>query len=253
VLPSNHERINAPSATQKLIDVGGKTIECWVAKSPAATTRPTGAFVLFFVGKGDRADRWIDAVASAWNEPVEIWGMNYPGSGASTDGFPRLKLVVASALAVFDHLHSLDPARPIFIHAGSFGTAAALCVAARRPVAGLILQNPPPLRQLILGRYGWWNLWLIAGPIALEIPSTLDSIANAQHTTAPAIFILAGSDTLVPPPYQQKVVKAYAGEKRVITMPNATHNSPLTHDAAQQFAKEMLWLWNHPKTQPPSR
>ena len=24
-----------------------------------------------------------------------------------------------------------------------------------------MLHNPPPLRQLILGRFGWWNLWLL--------------------------------------------------------------------------------------------
>jgi len=46
---------------------------------------------------------------------------------------------------------------------------AALSVAARRPVAGLVLQNPPPLRQLIMGHYGWWNLWLVAGAVVLVL------------------------------------------------------------------------------------
>jgi len=32
--------------------------------------------------------------------------------------------------------------------------------------ADLILTNPPPLRQLIMGHYGWWNLWLAAAPQA---------------------------------------------------------------------------------------
>ena len=49
-------------------------------------------------------------------------------------------------------------------------------VAANRPVAAIVLQNPPPLRQLILGHYGWWNLWLIATPVALGVPSELDSL-----------------------------------------------------------------------------
>jgi hypothetical protein len=40
-------------------------------------------------------------------------------------------------------------------------------VAANRPCAGLVLTNPPPLRNMILQRFGWWNLWLLATPVAL--------------------------------------------------------------------------------------
>lgn len=43
-------------------------------------------------------------------------------------------------------------------------------VAAHRQVAGLILHNPPALRQIILRQFGWWNLWLLAGPLAQNSP-----------------------------------------------------------------------------------
>ena len=246
VLPANHDVIaHSDGARQQVIHVNGRTVDCWVARSPGARDAEPRACVLFFVGKGDRADRWITAVAGAWgNKPVEVWGMNYPGSGQSTDGTPRLKTAADDALAFFDHVHALNPARPVFIHAGSFGTTMALCTSARRPVAGLILQNPPPLRQLILGRYGWWNLWLLAGPVALQIPSELDSVENARRTRAPAVFVLAGLDKNVPPAYQRKVVEGYAGEKHVIPMPGAGHDDPLTKEAAEAFARDLDWLWN---------
>jgi pimeloyl-ACP methyl ester carboxylesterase len=244
VFPPNHEVVNVSDAERKIVVVAGRKVECWVARSPGARGVEPQAFVLFFVGKGDRADRWTGAVAGAWGDkPVEVWGMNYPGSGG-TEGNADITQVAPDALGVFDAAGEAAHGRPVFIHAGSFGTTAALSVAARRPVAGLVLQNPPPLRQLILGRYGWWNLWLFAGPVALGVPTELDSIANARKTTAPAVFILAGRDTTVPPEYQQKVVAAYAGERRIVEMSWATHDDPLSKEAAEAFAKDLNWLWS---------
>jgi hypothetical protein len=122
------------------------------------------------------------------------------------------------------------------------GTTAALCVVARRPVAGLVLHNPPPLRQLILGHYGWWNLWLLAIPVSAQIPHDLDSVANAARCHAPAVFVLSGADHVVPPQYQRLVVDAYAGPKRLIAVPGAPHNAPLPREAGQQLQHDIDWL-----------
>src|SRR5690606_37893720 len=100
----------------------------------------------------------------------------------------------------------------------------------------------PPLRQLILGRWGWWNLWLIAGPIALAVPSDLDSIANAGRIDAPAAFVMSTGDTIVPYPYQQKVHAAYAGMKRAVTL-DADHNTPFTREDQRRLREAMTWLF----------
>jgi hypothetical protein len=251
VLEPDRQQLNAGVATRRTVAVHGRTVESWVTRSPGAKARNPEAFVLFYVGKGDRADRWVAEVASAWGDkPVEVWGMNYGGSGGS-DGPPRLTDVSPDALAVFDCVHAIATGRPIFIHAGSFGTTAALSVAARRPVAGLVLDNPPPLRQLILGEYGWWNLWLVASIVAIQIPADLDTIANARHCRSPAVFILSESDEVIPPKYHEMVLGAYAGPKRVIRMPGALHNDPLTHEAAMQFAAGLDWLWTRAQPNSP--
>ena len=180
--------------------------------------------------------------AESWGaRPVEVWGMNYPGFGGSA-GEARMAGAGPAALAAFDALRLRAGDRPVFIQAASFGTAAALDVAARRPVAGLLLWNPPPLRELIVGRYGWWNLWLVAGPVAARVPAELDSLANASRSIAPAVFVLAGADLLVPPAYQRRVVDAYAGPKRLIDMPGASHADPLTREAAAELGDAMDWL-----------
>jgi hypothetical protein len=244
ILGENHDSVDPGAARSTIVRANGRVVECWVARSPgAAGGGEVDAIVLFFVGKADRSDRWINAVAGAWGEKrVEVWGMNYPGSGGS-DGPAKLVDVGPAALAVYDAAKKVAGNRPIFIHAGSFGTTAGIYVAANRPIAGLVLQNPAPLRKLILGYYGWWNLWVLAAPIASRVPAELDSIANGAKCSAPAVFISAGSDHVIPAGYHKLVIDAYAGPKRVIEMPGAGHNSPLTREAAAKFAEDLDWLW----------
>src|SRR5207253_11281918 len=121
---------------------------------------------------------------------------NYPGFGGST-GPARLSRIGPAALTAFDELKRHAAERSTLLFGASLGSAAVLHVAAHRPVAGLILHNPPPLRQMILRQFGWWNLWLLAGPVALQIPRDLDSIQNARTTRVPAISLLAEQDELV--------------------------------------------------------
>ena len=140
-----------------------------------------------------------------------------------------------AALATFNALKSKTDSKPIFVFGASIGSAVAMHVAANRDVRGLVLHNPPPLRQIILRNYGWWNIWLLAGPVALQIPRGLDSIANAKQIRAPAIFLLGENDEIVPPRFQHLVVDSYAGEKQVITLPGAYHNSPIEGPVVAQI------------------
>jgi pimeloyl-ACP methyl ester carboxylesterase len=134
--------------------------------------------------------------------------------------------------------------RRIVLFGASLGATATLHVAASRPagLAGLILHNPPPIRQMILRQFGWWNLWLLAGPLAIQIPTELDSIANSRNIHIPAVFLLAEQDEIVAPRFQEIVVDAYAGEKRVIALRGAHHNSPIEEAGLVDFYKALDWL-----------
>ncbi len=235
--------IDAGSAARKTVPFQNGELEVWTAKSHRAQhQRRADIFILRFYGNADRADRWAAAEAGMWNDrAVEIWGMNYPGFGGST-GPARLSRIGPAALAAFDELQRQADDRPILPFGTSIGATAALHVAAQRPTAGLILHNPPPLREMILRRFGWWNLWLLAGPIALQIPRELDSIENAKAIHAPAIFVLAEKDEVVPPRYHNLVLNAYAGEKRVIALHGAYHNDPIEGTALTDLNDALGWL-----------
>src|ERR1700682_756009 len=243
VLFPTTDRIDAGVAVRKLIPVDDGELEIWTAASKLAQQRGQPEIhVLRFYGNADRADRWVAAEAEMWNNrAVEVWGMNYPGFGGST-GPARLARLGPAALAAFDALKRTAGDRPIVVFGASRGTTTALHVAAHRQVAGLILHNPPPLRQIILRQFGWWNLWLLAGPFAQKLPGDLDSVANARSVRVPAIFLLAEKDEVVAPRFQRLVFDAYAGEKRVIPLVGADHNSPVEGAGLTNFHDALDWL-----------
>src|SRR6266481_5091262 len=130
-------------------------VEVWTAQSRRAHEQGgADVFILRFYGNADRADWWAAAEAEMWNDrAIEIWGMNYPGFGGST-GPTRLSRIGPAAVAAFDELRRHARDRPILPYGASIGATAALHIAAHRPVAGLVLHNPPPLREMILHQFG---------------------------------------------------------------------------------------------------
>lgn len=234
--------VDAAQADRKLIPFEGGQLEVLVARSPGAATRPVEGYVVSFVGNAARAEYTAVADAIDWGDrPVEVWTVNHPGFGAST-GPATLKRLAAAALVSFDALSKEAGGKPVLVSGVSMGTTMALHVAANRKVAGAMLRSPPPLRSLILGKYGWWNLWLAAVPVSLGVPAELDSLSNAKTVTAPAVFILTDTDEVVPLKYQQMVYDAYAGEKRAVTNRGGMHNDPLNRSAREALVEAQAWL-----------
>lgn len=251
ILFPSKEDVGSIGATRRTLPFRDGLLEIWTARNREQPLRPADApvprtpvdaYILRFYGNADRADPNVGPEAREWTlGSVEFRGMNYPGYGGST-GPARLENIGPAALATFDALRAEAAGKPIIVYGTSLGTTAALSIAAHRPVAGVILQNPPPIKQIIRRQFGWWNLWLIAEPLAARIPSSLDSLTNARATHAPGVFLLAEEDTVVKPKYQQLVVNAYAGPKQVITQPGADHNEPLDGPTTTKFNAAVTWM-----------
>ena len=245
ILYPSTDVVRLAGTERREVQVRGATpVEMWVARSEGAAGREPEAFALEFVGNASRAEYMAAAAAEEWaTRPVEVWAVNYPGYGGSP-GPARLASIAPAALAAYDALKSRAGNRPIFVSGQSLGTTAALHVAANRPVAGAVLWSPPPLRDMILKRFGWWNLWLVAGPVAMNVPAQLDSLRNAPKVNVPAVFVVTGQDTVVPIKYQTKVADAYRGPKRYVRCPDAEHNDPLAGATATEYQASLDWLWS---------
>ena len=236
--------IATDGATRMEVPVAGTTpVEVFIRRVNVNPGDEPGAFILVFDGNGGRAENavfWGDDIAR--QHSVEVWSMNYAGFGGSP-GKARLTSIAASALSTYDAIKQKAGDRPVMIWGASMGSTAALHIAAHRPVVGLVLTNPPPLRQLILGRYGWWNLWILALPVSSGIPADLDNVANAAKVKCPAVIVTAQDDFTVPAGYQQKVIDAYAGPKQLVPLPNAGHNTPAGQANPTAWYGAIDWLW----------
>lgn len=222
------------AAQRRAIPFAGGALEAIVARSAEAPA----LFVLRFYGNADRAERWAAGEATQLGAtlPVELWGVNYPGYGNST-GPASLARIAEAALTAYDAIAAEAKGRPIVVMGTSLGTAAALHVAADRAVAGVVLHNPPALRELILGEHGWWNAWLLAWPISRGVPAALDSIANARRARAPAVFAMAERDEVVPHRYHRMIAEAYRGQKQIFVSPVAGHNDELEPPLARAYGQ----------------
>ena len=232
----------------------GASVQVWTTRSAAAEGHEPKAYVLRFCGNGERAEDAGWSECQTWEDlPVEIWAMNYPGFGGSS-GHGTMSAIPPAALATYDALRQQAGARPVFLSGANIGSAVSLYVATQRPAAGLILRSPPPIKEAVLGT-GWWNLWLVAGPIAVQVPPQLDSIKNARRVTDPAVFVIEGNDHAVSRKYQRLVSAAYAGEKRVIVNEPTRHNSPAAGAAERKLESDLHWLWSRamPSTRPATR
>jgi hypothetical protein len=242
---------DATSPTGRLLVDEGGAIEVFV--TPSAGAEPD-AFVLAMFGNGELADApaaELAAILAEHGMHAEVWGVNYPGYGRS-DGRASLDGVARSARRAYAEVARRAAGKPIIAYGSSMGTTAALHLAAHVRLAGVVLKNPPPLPELVLRRHGWWNLFLLAVPVALQIPDDLDSIPNAARSTAPAIFLSASDDEVVPVAYQERVMDAYAGPWRQFRLAGASHNDPLPARARRDLVAAMR-AWIAVGSIPPAR
>jgi pimeloyl-ACP methyl ester carboxylesterase len=254
VLCPSRQPITAPQKVRRVLACGGVEVEVWIERTSGVADAAPGAadelpdpevFILKFNGTGGRAERATVHPLEVWDGlPGEVWSVNPPGYGGSS-GRASLRSLAGVAKAAFDELLATAGSRPIIVTGNSLGTATALHIAAHYAdvpnLAGVVLRNPLPLRELIRGKFGWRTLGLAHG-VAGQIPSELDSIANAARAKAPCVIHSAGRDRIVPPKYQQLVVQAYAGPKQVVTVADADHVFVLSPDDEANYVQALTWL-----------
>lgn len=233
----------APDATRLEIPYPHGTLEAFSSNYPRGSD--PDICVLLFVGNEDRVNPWVYDVARMWHEQtglaVEVIGVNLPGFGLSS-GSARLDRLAPTGLAAYDACRSRYTDTPIVVQASSVGTTAAFAIAANRTIAALSVQDPLPLRELAMGYHGYWNLWLLAAPVAAMFPSNIDAVANAQKTTAPCLFVTSGADTLIPPRFQQQIFDALDVPREQVVIPNGRHCAQPDAATSQRLAELRGWL-----------
>jgi len=240
--PSRHS-IAVPNKRRSLLSHGEGQLELWRHRSgPDNPTRVADLYVLLFPGTASRAEDATGLVDSCWPDlSIEVWAVNPPGYGGSS-GQPSLKNIPSMAVRALQELKTHAAGRPLLLAGGSLGCVSALYLASRHHVDGLLLENPPALREVIGAQSGWWHFNWAKSAIARQIPEELDSIRNASRISAPAVFLVALQDRIVPARHQKQIIDAYAGPKRVLDRPAADHDTSLLEAELQQLRALAGWL-----------
>ncbi len=239
--PTKHP-VAAPDKTRRMIPFGRGSIEIWSRMIGATHRDDVDVFVLKFSGTAGRAERSTYHPLDYWTDlRANLWSVNPPGYGGST-GTASLSTLAEAASTAYRELADIAQGRPIIVMGNSLGTVSALYLAANFPIAGLVLRNPPPVRQLIIGRHGWWNLWVAAWAIAQHVPQQICSIANSSRAHCPAVFLTSRRDTTVPSTFQDRIIDAYRGPRRVLKMKEAGHATSLNLGEQREYARHLDWL-----------
>lgn len=163
-----------------------------------------------------------------------VAGVDYRGYGAS-DGKPSEAAVKADALAVYDALlEKLGPDGRIVVMGRSLGSGVAAFVAANRPVAGVILVTPyDSLAAVGQAAHRF-------APVRLLMKHPFDVAPDAARITAPALFLVAGDDHLIPPARAEALAGLWPGPKTYEVIAAATHNNILDSPRYWQIIREFL-------------
>lgn len=224
-------------------------LEFYVGRYPAGSGDARPDRVIFKLpGTTGRAERSTvfpaPQLPDADTQVTEVWTWNPPGYGRS-EGRASLWTFPAAVLAAWDYLEQRFGNHQLLVVGNSLGAATSLYLARERSVPFLLLRNPPPLKEIVRAQGHWWNAHLGGRLVATGIPPQLDAVENARHCHSPCVFLQSEHDTLVTPPLQEVVHRAYAGPKKVVMLPGAAHNTPLVDDWLPSIRAGIAELWPH--------
>lgn len=150
--------------------------------------------------------------------------VNYRGYGES-EGKPGEKALVSDAIELLDWAMARPDVdrRRVALHGQSLGSAVAVQAAAAREVACVVLSTPfDSARAVAADLYPWL-------PVGLLLRHPFDSAALAPSIRAPALVLIAGEDSIVPPKHAERLAEAWGGPVQRVRLDGAGHNDLYAH------------------------
>ena len=212
----------ADSGIEPWRDAKGKLIG-WKRAAPRAKAR----LLVFHGNAGSALDRtyYAEAFGGLW----EVCIVEYPGYG-SRPGSPGKSAFIYAGRNAVENLIETDK-RPIFLLGESVGSGAAAAVASIMPdeISGAVMVIPfARMEEVAKAKFPWL-------PVSLLLRDKFDNIAALANFKGPVVFVIAEDDEVVGAAQGHKLHDAYAGPKKLIVLPEATHNNFPTEPGARWF------------------
>ena len=173
--------------------------------------------VVYFGGNAEEVSGNLDNPIPA--KAAQLF-VNYRGFGDS-DGKPSAGDFEKDALTLFDQASEKFEVAPeeICVFGRSLGTHMAAVVAAQRPVGRVVMISPfDSVLNIAKARYPIF-------PVRALLRHPFVTSQYAPRAKAPALFVLAESDWVVPRKRSEALIELWQAPKQVVVIPNATHNN----------------------------
>ena len=188
----------------------------WLVKA-APTPAPAPAPILIYFGGNAEEVSWLAATAGRYAG----WSLllfNYRGYGAS-EGKPGEAQLFADALRIYDYAAGRAQGGRVAVMGRSLGSGVAVHLAARRPLAGVILVSPyDSVESVAKGIYPFL-------PIGLMLKHRFDSLSLAPGIRTPLLCLVASDDRVIPRPHSERLYAAWGGRKQWREIRPADHDS----------------------------
>src|SRR5437016_10228576 len=199
---------------------------------PPPTSRTFPGLRWFYGNGGTVAAIW--PIGREFQPPgTAVLVVDYPGYGGSGGRAtePALYAAAEAGYATLATRPGVDPQR-IYVYGRSLGSAVAIYTAARRPVAGLILESPfTNAAAMAKYHYGLLPRFLLR--------LSLDNVANVRRVSCPILLFHGDADRLVPTAMGMAVAAAAAGPVEVVLIHGAGHND--TYDIGGRSYRDKMW------------
>ena len=213
-----------------MVEVGHDTST--ILHHPSHPPQPA-AGLLWFYGNGETIAAIWPIVREFQPPGTAVLVLDYPGYGASggraTEG--SLYAAADAAYAALATRPGVDPQR-IYVYGRSLGSAVATHTAARRPVAGLIVESPFTNAAAMAKHH-----YRLLPTFLLRL--SLDNLANVRRVRCPILLFHGDVDRLVPTAMGMAVAAAAAGPVEVVLIHGSGHND--TYDIGGRAYREKLW------------
>lgn len=210
-------------------------VEAWYL-APRAGIGSPAPLVLFTHGNGEVIDMWPAAF-----ELPRLWGcgvllLEYPGYGRST-GEPSEASITDAALAAYDWAAARGDidTRRIVAYGRSLGGGAACAIAAKRPIAALILESSFSSLRPFARRYH--------APSFL-LRDVFDNIAALRGYRSPLLVLHGANDAVIPPENARELAAAVQGAEIEI-LPCGHNDCPRPWDRIRRFLAKHGVLSGH--------
>jgi hypothetical protein len=201
----------------------------WFFKQPIDANHP---LIVYYGGNAEDVSLNFDELERFGSGSFLF--MNYRGYGSS-QGRPSEGVLLEDAVFVLDHIlstHGIDPAHVILM-GRSLGSGVAVHVAAQRPVGGVILVTP--FDSLVNVAKAHYPIF----PVRWLLKHRFESAALAPDIAAPALFLTASHDQIVPPRFAANLQRVWGGPVTAVRVDGTDHNtietSPVYWKAIQAF------------------